>query len=71
MALLRRTRKGLKSIFGPGHSPAGKKYLKRKTKKKREIQQTGFSPQTKRRLQGLSELDYKEAMRVLYGKRKK
>lgn len=32
--LYKRIKKGIKSIKGPGHSPAGKRYLKQQKKKK-------------------------------------
>jgi len=33
MEVISRAAKGLKSVFGPGHSPAGRKYLAGKVKK--------------------------------------
>lgn len=63
-----RLKKDIRSILsGPGHSPAGKKYVAKMKKKRAE--QKGFSGGTKRQLQGLSKADYNEVMKAM-GRRK-
>jgi hypothetical protein len=63
-----RLKRGIKSILsGPGHSPAGKKYVAKVKKKKAEMK--GFTGGTKRQLQGLSKADYNAVMNAM-GRRK-
>lgn len=72
--IISRAAKGLKSIFGPGHSPAGRRYMvgltenkKAKKKKEKEIKATGLSKQDRSQLSNLSQSDYDEVMKLLKG----
>lgn len=62
---LEKVKKNLKSVFGPGHSKAGRKYMVGQAKKKKEIEKTRLSKVSKKQLGYLSDDGYQEVMKVL------